>query len=203
MLDVAGLALIRDMAEKAGVDSVIEYWIRVGETLANRMGEEAYIGWPAFNMAVKDSRASISTEGETFALTDLAILDKDGDVAGYIYAVRECPYKRTLERYINAVGEIPKADLNVVEQYNNSIRDSTVCNFCIFHQVFREKVISNITIAQQDIEYLQLANRGYMGKTKIVEENLKRINIRRDHVSSLLRSYSCVFALIIKGAVIT
>ena len=49
MLDIALISLIRDMSEKAGIEGTIQYWQRVGESLAKRMGKEAYVGWPSFN----------------------------------------------------------------------------------------------------------------------------------------------------------
>ena len=51
MLDVALVALISDMAEQAGVQGIIQYWERVGAQLAKRMGKEAYMGWPSYNVA--------------------------------------------------------------------------------------------------------------------------------------------------------
>src|SRR5213594_3693007 len=50
MLDVALVSLIEDLIEKAGADGVIEFWQRVGENLANRIGKEAYMGWTSFNV---------------------------------------------------------------------------------------------------------------------------------------------------------
>ena len=41
MLDVALVSLIQDMSEKAGVDGTIQYWQRVGENLARRIGKDA------------------------------------------------------------------------------------------------------------------------------------------------------------------
>ncbi|MFQ6060732.1 MAG: hypothetical protein ACE5KV_05485, partial [Thermoplasmata archaeon] len=78
MLDVALVSLIQDMSDKAGVEGTIEYWTRVGENLAKRIGKEAYVGWPSFNVALRDGRTGFSIEGDVTALTDLAITDVDG-----------------------------------------------------------------------------------------------------------------------------
>ena len=200
MLDVALVSLIQDMSEKAGVEGTIQYWFRVGESLANRMGREAYMGWPSFNVALREGRTAFSIEGKVTALTDLAITDVDGDVVGYIYAIEECVFVPTILRVRYSVGDVPRADQAVAEEYNNSIRDTAVCNFCVIHQKFREEVAKNITVADQPLECLQLANRGFTGETKIAEEPLKKVGINPEYVRSLLRNYACVYAMVMKGA---
>ena len=200
MLDVALVSLIQDMSEKAGVEGTIQYWVRVGENLAKRMGKEAYMGWPSFNVALREGRTAFSIEGNVIALTDLAITDVDGDVVGYLYAVEKCVFEPTILRVRYSVGQLPKADKQVADEYNMTYRDIAVCNFCIIHTKFREEVAKNITIAGQPLEALQLANRGFTGETKIDEENLKKIGINKEYVRSLLRNYACVFALVMKGA---
>jgi hypothetical protein len=56
VLDVALVSLIQDMSEKAGVEGTIQYWARVGDSLAKRMGKEAYMGWPSFHVALREGR---------------------------------------------------------------------------------------------------------------------------------------------------
>jgi hypothetical protein len=124
----------------------------------------------------------------------------DGDVVGYIYALETCVFHPTILRIRYSVGELPKADKAVAEEYNMTYRDIAVCNFCIIHQKFREEVARNITVAGQALEAMLLANRGFTGETKIVEDNLRKIGINPDFVRSLLRNYACVFALVMKGA---
>ena len=60
MIDVALASLIEDMIEKAGADGVVEFWQRVGDNLASRMGKEAYLGWTSFNVAVREARTAFS-----------------------------------------------------------------------------------------------------------------------------------------------
>ncbi len=200
MLDVALVSLIQDMSEKAGVEGTIQYWERVGESLAMRMGKEAYMGWPSFNVALREGRTAYSIEGDVTPLTDLAITDVDGDVVGYIYALKTCVFEPTMQRVRYSVGDIPRADAAVAEEYNNSVRDTAICNFCVIHQKFREEVAKNITIADQPLECVQLADRGFKGETKIARDSLKRIGINPEYVRSLLRNYACVFAILMKGA---
>ena len=200
MLDVALVSLIQDMSEKAGVEGTIQYWARVGESLAKRMGKEAYMGWPSFNVALREGRTAFSIEGEVTALTDLAITDADGDVVGYIYALKACVFEPTILRIRYSVGELPKADQAVAEEYNNSVRDTAVCNFCVIHQRFREEVSKNITVSGQPLECSQLASRGFTGQTKMAEDSLKMIGINPEFVRSLLRNYTCVYAILMKGA---
>ncbi|NPA75952.1 MAG: hypothetical protein GXO25_07745 [Euryarchaeota archaeon] len=200
MLDIALVSLIQDMSEKAGVEGTIQYWLRVGENLAKRMGKEAYMGWPSFNVALREGRTAFSIEGNVVALTDLAITDVDGDVVGYIYALEKCVFEPTILRVRYSVGQLPKADKQIADEYNMTYKDITVCNFCIIHVKFREEVAKNITIAGQPLDALHLANRGFTGNTKIDEENLNKIGINKEYVRSLLRNYACVFALVMKGA---
>ena len=200
MLDVALVSLIQDMSEKAGVEGTIQYWARVGDSLAKRMGKEAYMGWPSFNVALREGRTAVSIEGNVTALTDLAITDADGDVVGYIYALSQCVFVPTILRIRYSVGEVPKADQAVAEEYNSSIRDTAVCNFCVIHQRFREEVSKNITIGELPLECSQLAARGFTGETKIAEDSLRAIGINPEYVRSLLRNYACVYAILMKGA---
>ena len=200
MLDVALVSLIQDMSEKAGVEGTIQYWARVGESLAKRMGKEAYMGWPSFNVALREGRTAFSIEGNVTALTDLAITDVDGDVVGYIYALKDCVFEPTIMRIRYTVGELPRADRAVAEEYNNTVRDTAVCNFCVIHQRFREEVAKNITIADQMLDCIQLANRGFIGETKIAEDLLRRIDQSPEYVRSLLRNYACVYAIMMRGA---
>jgi len=188
------------MSEKAGVEGVIQYWSRVGESLAKRMGKEAYLGWPSFNVALREKRTAFAIEGDVIALTDLAITDVDGDVVGYVYALETCVFTPTILRVRYSVGEMSRADQLVAEEYNNTVEDIAVCNFCVIHLKFRAEIAKNITIGGQSLEFYQLATRGFTGQTKILEQNLKKIGINPDYVRSLLRNYACVFALVLKGA---
>ncbi|ETA67239.1 MAG: hypothetical protein PWQ51_1353 [Methanolobus sp.] len=199
MMDIAIYSLVDDMVSKAGTEGVVEYWLRVGESYAERMGKEAYVGWPAFNVAMKDGRTSLTVEGDVNVQTDLAITDKDGDVIGYVYALKTCPIAPTMARFISRIGPIPDSDTDVADSYNNRVRDSAVSNYCITHQKFREVAANNITVAKQALECLHLANKGMTGEVKMVQENLSRINVDERHIKSILRSASCVFALIVKG----
>ena len=200
MLDVALVSLIEDLIEKAGADGVIEFWQRVGENLANRIGKEAYMGWTSFNVAVREGRTAYSIEGEVTPLTDLAITDVDGDVVGYIYAMRQCCYLPTVLRVRYSVGELSKADKAVAQEYNENFHNIAWCNFCVFHERFREEVAKNIAVSGNPLECLLLATRGFDGETRMSSKNLAKININPEHVRALLRNYECVYALIMRGA---
>ena len=200
MLDVALVSLINDLSEKAGADGVIQFWQRVGENLASRMGKEAYLGWPSFNVAVREGRTAFSIEGETITLTDMAIMDIDGDVVGYLYALKQCVFLPTILRVRYTSGELPRADREVAQEYNQSHHDIAICNFCVFHERFREEVAKNITVVGQPLNCLLLATRGFTGETRISSRNLQKIGINREHVRALLRNYECVYALLMRGA---
>ncbi len=200
MLDVALVSLINDLSEKAGADGVIQFWQRVGENLASRMGKEAYLGWPSFNVAVREGRTAFSIEGETVTLTDMAIMDVDGDVVGYLYALKQCVFLPTILRVRYTSGDLPRADREVAQEYNDSHHDIAICNFCVFHERFREEVAKNITVSSQPLNCLLLATRGFTGETKISTKNLQKIGINPEHVRALLRNYECVYALEMRGA---
>ena len=200
MLDVALVSLINDLSEKAGADGVIQFWQRVGENLASRMGKEAYLGWPSFNVAVREGRTAFSIEGETVTLTDMAIMDVDGDVVGYLYALKQCVFLPTSLRVRYTSGDLPRADREVAQEYNESQHDIAICNFCVFHERFREEVAKNITVSGQPLSCLLLATRGFTGETKISAKNLQKIGINPEHVRALLRNYECVYALEMRGA---
>lgn len=200
MLDVALVSLINDLSEKAGADGVIQFWQRVGENLASRMGKEAYLGWPSFNVAVREGRTAFSIEGETVTLTDMAIMDVDGDVVGYLYALKQCVFLPTILRVRYTSGDLPRADREVAQEYNESHHDIAICNFCVFHERFREEVAKNITVSGQPLNCLLLATRGFTGETKISSKNLQKIGINPEHVRALLRNFECVYALEMRGA---
>jgi len=200
VLDVALVSLINDLSEKAGADGVIQFWQRVGENLASRMGKEAYLGWPSFNVAVREGRTAFSIEGETVTLTDMAIMDVDGDVVGYLYALKQCVFLPTILRVRYTSGDLPRADREVAQEYNESHHDIAICNFCVFHERFREEVAKNITVSGQPLNCLLLATRGFTGETKISSKNLQKIGINPEHVRALLRNFECVYALEMRGA---
>jgi hypothetical protein len=200
MLDVALVSLIEDLNEKAGPDGVVRFWRKVGENLAARMGKEAYLGWPSFNVAVREGRTAFSIEGEVTPLTDMAITDVDGDVVGYLYAMRQCCFLPTMQRLRFSSGGLSKADRAVTEEYNGTVHDVAVCNFCVFHERFREQVAENITVQGQPLTCLLLATRGYAGETKISDGNLGRIGMDPDYVRALLRNYECVYVLVMRDA---
>jgi len=188
------------MIGRAGATGVVEFWQRVGDSLASRMGKEAYLGWTSFNVAVREGRTAFSIEGEVTPLTDMAITDVDGDVVGYLYAMRQCCYGPTITRTRLSVGRMSDADRRVAEAYNEEVHDIAVCNFCVFHERFREEIAKNVSVAGNPLECLLLATRGWNGETKISPKNLSQVTIHEDHVRALLRNYECVYALLMRGA---
>src|SRR6266513_2015733 len=80
MIDVALASLIEDMIEKAGAEGVVEFWQRVGDNLAGRMGKEAYLGWTSFNVAVREAIAkSVTVAGNPLACFLLATRGWSGE----------------------------------------------------------------------------------------------------------------------------
>ncbi|HKZ90100.1 MAG TPA: hypothetical protein VJ300_07585 [Thermoplasmata archaeon] len=200
MLDVALASLIEDMIDKAGSEGVVEFWQRVGDNLASRMGKEGYLGWTSFNVAVREGRTAFSIEGEVMPLTDMAITDVDRDIVGYLYAMRQCCYVPTILRTRFSVGQMSPADVAVASEYNENVHDIAVCNFCVFHERFREEIAKNIFVSGNPLQCYLLATKGWRGETKISSKNLEKINISEQHVRALLRNYECVYGLVMRGA---
>src|SRR5256885_16024389 len=131
MLDVALVSLIEDLIEKAGADGVIEFWQRVGENLANRIGKEAYMGWTSFNVAVREGRTAYSIEGDVTPLTAMAITDVDGDVVGYIYAMKQCCYFPTAMRVRYTVEKLSSAVRAAAQEYHEYCDSTAGDHFCV------------------------------------------------------------------------
>lgn len=202
MLDVALFSLATDMAQKSGVEAVRDYWTRVGATYAQRIGTESFVGWPAFNIATKERRTSLTVESEVRVLTDMAIKDTEGNVIGYVYAVLECPMLAAYGRWMSILGQaIPPVDQQITQHYNQSVRDSAVNNFCPCHQMFREEAAHALTIGGNPLECLQLANKSRMGTMKILQSSLEILDLEEKYITSLLREAQCVYALVEKGKI--
>jgi len=200
MIDVALVSLIEDLVAKAGPDGVVEFWQRVGDVLANRIGREAYIGWTSFNVAVREGRTAYSIEGDVTPLTDMAIADVDGDVVGYLYGMRQCCYLPTVLRLRYSTGAMSRSDAAVAAAYNENVHNIAWCSFCVFHERFREEVARNITVNGNPLECLLLGTRGFDGEARISDRNVRKLNMQTDHVRALLRNYECVYGLLMRGA---
>ena len=130
MLDLAMFSLAADMAEKSGVGAVVDYWIRVGKTYAQRIGTETFVGWPQFNIATNERRTSLTVEGDVRVLTDMAINDSEGEIIGYVYALERDPMVTVYDRWINIMGQaMPPIDAQITEYYNQNIRGTAVSSF--------------------------------------------------------------------------
>ena len=92
------------------------------------------------------------------------------------------------------------ADQAVTDEYNENVHNIAVCNFCVFHERFREEIAKNISVAGNSLACFLLATRGWSGETKISSKNVAQVNINEDHMRALLRNYECVYALIMRGA---
>ena len=149
---------------------------------------------------MREARTAFSIEGEVTPLTDMAITDVDGDVVGYLYAMRQCCYVPTIFRTRFAVGRMSPADQAVTDEYNENVHNIAVCNFCVFHERFREEIAKNISVAGNSLACFLLATRGWSGETKISSKNVAQVNINEDHMRALLRNYECVYALVMRGA---
>ena len=204
MLDIAMFSLAADMAQKSGVGAVVDYWIRVGRTYAQRIGTENFVGWPQFNIATNERRTALTVEGEVRVLTDMSIQDQGGEVIGYVYALIEDPMVAVYNRWINIMGQaIPPIDQQVVDFYNHNVRDTAVSSFDPMNQVFREEAAGALSVAGNPLECLQIAARSRLGVRKIFEPSLRALNLEERLITSVLRDHMVVYALVEQGKIDT
>ncbi len=204
MLDVAMFSLAEDMAAKSGVAAVADYWVRVGATYAQRIGTENFVGWPQFNIATNERRTSLTVEGEVRVLTDMSLTDDAGEIIGYVYALVEDPMVAVYNRWIGIMGQaIPPIDAQIIDYYNQNVRDTSVSSFDPMNQTFREKSAAALTVGGTPLECLHVAGRSRMGIKKIYEPTLRIFNLEERLIISLLRDHMAVYALVEQGKIDT
>ncbi len=200
MLDLAMFSLAADMAQKSGVGAVVDYWIRVGKTYAQRIGTETFVGWPQFNIATNERRTSLTVEGEVRVLTDMAINDSEGEIIGYVYALAQDPMVAVYDRWIGIMGQaIPPIDGQIVEYYNQNVRPTAVSSFDPMNQTFREEAANALNVGAKPLECLHIAGRSRLGVRKIFEPSLKILDLEERYIVSLLRDHMGVYALVEQG----
>jgi len=200
MLDVAMFSLAADMAAKSGVGAVADYWVRVGATYAKRIGTENFVGWPQFNIATNERRTSLTVEGEVRVLTDMSLTDETGEIIGYVYALVEDPMVAVYNRWIGIMGQaIPPIDAQIIDYYNQNVRDTSVSSFDPMNQTFREESAGALTVGGTPLECLHVAGRSRMGVKKIYEPTLRILNLEERLIISLLRDHMAVYALVEQG----
>ena len=200
MLDLAMFSLAADMAEKSGVGAVVDYWIRVGKTYAQRIGTETFVGWPQFNIATNERRTSLTVEGEVRVLTDMAINDSEGEIIGYVYALAQDPMVAVYDRWINIMGQaMPPIDAQITEYYNQNVRGTAVSSFDPMNQVFREEAASALMVGGKPLECLHLAGRSRLGSRVIYTPSLEILGLEERYIVSLLRDHMAVYALVEQG----
>lgn len=198
MLDIAMFSLAADMAQKSGVGAVVDYWIRVGKTYAQRIGTENFVGWPQFNIATNERRTSLTVEGEVRVLTD--ITDAEGEIMGYVYALVEDPMVAVYNRWIGIMGQaIPPIDGQIIDYYNQNVRDTAVSSFDPMNQTFREEAAASLTVGGTPLECLHIAGRSRLGVRKIYEPSLRILNVEERLIVSLLRDHMAVYGLVEQG----
>ncbi len=202
MLDLAMFVLAADMMEKAGAEGVRDYWTRVGATYAKRIGTETFVGWPQFNIATNERRTSLTVLGEVRVLTDMALNDKEGNIIGYVYAIRECPMVACYDRWMGIMGQaIHPVDQQVVQHYNQTIRPSAVSSFCVLCQMFHEEAARALTVGESQLDCLTLAARSRMGVQAVLKPALEVLGLEEKYIVSLLREQMCIYALIEQGKI--
>lgn len=200
MLDLAMFSLAADMAAKSGVGAVADYWVRVGATYAQRIGTENFVGWPQINIATNERRTSLTVEGEVRVLTDMAINDTEGEIIGYVYALVEDPMVAIYNRWIAIMGQaIPPVDAQIVDYYNQNVRNTAVSSFDPMNQTFREEAARAITVGGTPLDCLHIAGRSRLGVRKIYDQTLRILGLEERLIISLLRDHMGIYALVEQG----
>ena len=201
MLDLAMFSLAADMAQKASVAAVVDYWVRVGTTYAQRIGTETFVGWPQFNIATNERRTSLTVEGEVRVLTDMTIADPaTQETIGYVYAVVEDPMVAVYNRWIGIMGQaMPPIDAQIVQYYNQAVRPTAVSSFDPCNQSFREEAARALRIADSPLECLHIACRSRLGERRIYQPALDILGQEERYVVSLLRDHMTVYGLVEAG----
>lgn len=201
MLDLAMFSLAADMAQKAGVAAVVDYWVRVGATYAQRIGTETFVGWPQFNIATNERRTSLTVEGEVRVLTDMAITDPaTQEIIGYVYAVVEDPMVAVYNRWIGIMGQaIPPIDVQILDYYNKTVRPTAVTSFDPCNQTFREEAARALSVGGTQLEGLHIAARSRMGERRLYQPSLDILGLEERYIVSLLRDHMTVYGLIEAG----
>src|SRR2546429_9066318 len=91
------------------------------------------------------------------------------------------------------------ADQAVTDEYNENVHNIAVCNFCVFHERFREEIAKNISVAGDSLACFLLATRGWSGETKISSKKVAQVKIKEDHIRALPRDLQCGYALVMRG----
>jgi len=201
MLDLAMFSLAADMAQKAGIAAVVDYWVRVGETYAQRIGTETFVGWPQFNIASNERRTSLTVEGEVRVLTDMAITDPTTqEIIGYVYAVVEDPMVAVYNRWISIMGQaIPPIDAQIVEYYNRAVRATAVSSFDPCNQSFREEAARALSVGGSPLDCLHIASRSRLGERRLYQPTLDILGLEERYIVSLLRDHMTVYGLVESG----
>ncbi len=202
MLDLAMFSLAADMAEKAGIGGVCDYWIRVGKTFAKRVGTENFVGWPQFNIATNERRTALTVEGVIRVMTDMALTDKEGEIIGYVYALVEDPMVACYNRWISIMGQaVPPVDQQIVNFYNENVRPTSVTLFDPCNQTFREEAGNYLTVGGSTLDCFQIAARSRMGVRKIYKPAFTALDLDERYIASLLRDHMVVYALALRGKI--
>lgn len=184
-VDVAMMLFLEDIAEKQGVEGLLEYMLIQGATLAESMPAEDYSTWDDFIAAVNEGRSIFSA------------LEGMEHFGGYVLVTPVNPFHEAIATYIRLLGDLLPAHQKAVEFYNGRVQNSAVESMNIIHQAFRKELVKRVSVAGQPVRYAELATKGYDGSIVMapagwLEVLLVRAQISLTQLQMAIRQNACV-----------
>ena len=170
-VDVGMMLFLEDIAEKQGVEGLLEYMLIQGATLAESMPAEDYPTWDDFIAAINEGRSIFSA------------LEGMEHFAGYVLVTPVSPFHEAIATYITLLGEMLPAHQSAVEYYNGRIQNVAVESMNIIHQAFRKELVKRVSVAGQPVRYAELANKGYDGNIVMAPEGWLEVLLVRAQIS--------------------
>ena len=170
-VDVAMILFLEDIAEKQGVEGLVEYLLVQGATLAESMPAEDYATWDDFIASINEGRSILSA------------LEGMEHFAGFVLTTPVSPFHEAIGTYIKLLGDLLPAHQESVDYYNGRVQNSAVESMNIVHQAFRKEIVKRVSVAGQPVRYAELANKGYEGAIVMAPEGWLEVLLLRAQIS--------------------
>lgn len=173
--------------EHSPVEEVVMNLFRRGTDLADAVTTRNYESWEEFKTAhAAGDSAIVELEG-------LSEID-DSDVV----VLRGCPMADEMKK-LSVNGSPPEFHTRIITDYmhQNPGSNAILHPGCIAHQVSRQLIVKNITIAGEHcLNYYQLACRsGATGKVVYDENGLNAIGMSKEQANQLIDGFACLYVI--------
>ena len=170
-VDVAMMLFLEDIAEKQGVEGLLDYMLVQGTSLAEAMPAEDYAVWDDFIAGVNEGRSIFSA------------LEGMEHFAGYVLVTPVSPFHEAIATYISLMGEMLPAHQEAVDLYNGRVQNAAVESMNILHQAFRKALVLRVSVAGQPVKYSELASKGYDGQIIMAPEGWLEVLLEKAQIS--------------------